>query len=288
MNAGLAASVHARLLKRARQRGEDFNLILTRFATERFLYRLSLSPERDRFLVKGALLFDLWFDVPHRPTRDADLLGFGPDDIGTLTATMRGICEIAAEDAMDFDPDTVRVEEIRENARYGGLRTNLIGRLGTARISVQVDVGFGDVVTPTPAEASFPTLLDDLPAPVLRVYPRETVVAEKLEAIVSLGMGNSRMKDYFDIRALAQEGKLDLDRLAEAIAATFERRQTGLPADLPVGLSVEFAEDAIKRTQWLAFLSRNRLTAPPLDDVVREIRMFLARPIETARKRLRG
>ncbi len=209
MNAGLAASVHARLLARAKERGDDFNLILTRYAVERFLYRLSVSPARDRYWLKGALLFDLWFGVPHRPTRDADFLGFGPADAGTLRDAIREVCSNKVADGMVFDPDSLVIEEIREAARYGGLRAKLVGRLGNARCPIQLDVGFGDAVTPGAEDAEYPTLLDGLPAPRLRVYPRATVVAEKLEAVVSLGMANSRMKDYFDLFALVTEGVLE-------------------------------------------------------------------------------
>lgn len=288
MNAGRVASIRARLLTFAQQQGEDYNLLLTRYAAERFLYRISVSPEADRFLLKGALLFAVWFDAPHRPTRDVDLLGTCPDDNEWMVTSMRAICAVEADDGMVFDADSVSVREIRENARYGGLRTNLSGHLGTARIAVQVDVGFGDAVTPAPVEASYPTLLDDLPAPVLRTYPRETVVAEKLDAIVSLGMGNSRMKDYFDILALAREGTMAPDTLAAAIVASFERRLTRMPADLPIGLSSEFANDATKREQWQAFLVRNRLQAPALEQVVTEIRDFLAQPMDIARARFRA
>jgi hypothetical protein len=282
---GLAASVHARLLNWARERGEDFNLILTRYAIERFLYRLSLVPARDAYWLKGALLFDLWFDVPHRPTRDADFLGFGPADAQTLGNTVREICGIAADDGMEFDPASISTEEIREDARYGGLRVKLLGRLGNACCTVQLDVGYGDAVTPGPEEVAYPTLLDDQPPPRLRVYPRATVVAEKLEAMVSLGMANSRMKDYFDLRALAREGVLDARLLGEAIAATFQRRGTALPIGVPLGLSDEFARDATKRAQWKAFLGKNRLDAPMLDEVIMEIRDFVLEPLRLARER---
>ncbi len=285
MSEGRAASIHARLLQRARTRGEDFNLILTRYALERFLYRLSLAPAREAYWLKGAMLFNLWFDVPHRPTRDADFLGFGPMDIDVLTETVREVCAIVVDDGMVFDPDSVKVEEIREDARYGGLRVRLLGKLGSARCSVQLDIGYGDAVTPGPEEAVYPTLLDDQPAPRLRVYPRASVVAEKLEAIVSLGMANSRMKDYFDLRALAQEGALEVGQLADAITATFERRGTAVPLDLPLGLSDEFAQDAGKRAQWKAFLGKNRLDAPTLDAVVEEVRRFVMGPLKLAQQK---
>jgi hypothetical protein len=282
---GLAASVHARLLNRARERGEDINLILTRYAIERFLYRLSLAPARETYWLKGALLFDLWFDVPHRPTRDADFLGFGPADVEALASTIREICGVAVDDGMEYDHASITIVEIREDARYGGLRVRLLGRLGNARCTVQLDVGYGDAVTPGPEEAVYPTLLDDQPPPRLRVYPRATVVAEKLEAMVSLGMANSRMKDYFDLRALAREGVLDARLLRDAIAATFQRRGTALPVNVPLGLSDEFARDATKRAQWKAFLGKNRLDAPTLDEVIVEIRDFVAEPLRLARGR---
>lgn len=282
MSKGLVASIQARLLGRAKARGEDFSLVLTRYAIERFLYRLSLVPAREVYWLKGAMLFDLWFDVPHRPTRDADFLGFGPADAELLAHTVRGICGVAVEDGMVFDANSVTVEEIREDARYGGQRVRLLGRLGNARCPVQLDVGYGDAVIPGPDEAVYPTLLDDQPAPRLRVYPRAAVVAEKLEAIVSLGMANSRMKDYFDLRALAREGLIDAKGLGDAIAATFQRRGTSLPTEWPLGLSDEFVDDAAKRAQWKAFLGKNRLDAPPLDEVIEEIRRFVAEPLALA------
>lgn len=284
MSKGRAASIHARLLNRARERGEDFNLILTRYAIERFLYRLSLAPARETLWLKGALLFDLWFDVPHRPTRDADFLGFGPPDREVLANTVREICGVPSNDAMAFDAKSIVIDQIREDARYDGLRVRLVGRLGDARCTVQLDVGYGDAVTPGPEEAIYPTLLDDMPPPRLRVYPRASVAAEKLEAIVTLGMANSRMKDYFDLRAMAREGMFEMPRLADAIVATFRRRDTPLPEEIPLGLSDEFAADSVKRAQWQAFLSKNRLEAPTLEVVVAELRRFFAEPLKLARR----
>jgi predicted nucleotidyltransferase component of viral defense system len=286
VTADLPASIHARLLNRAKMRDEDFNLILTRYAIKRFLYRLSLVPARDVFWLKGALLFDLWFDVPHRSTRDADFLGFGTMDNAVLRRTVREICDIAVEDGMKFDPASITVEEIREEARYGGLRVRLVAKLGNARCTVQLDVGYGDAVTPGPEDAVYPTLLDDQPAPRLRVYPRATVAAEKLEAIVSLGMANSRMKDYFDLLALAHEGVLGAGQLGDALAATFQRRKTLLPEEMPFGLSDEFAHDAIKQAQWAAFLGKNRLDAPTLHEVVAEVRSFATEPFKLARQKM--
>jgi hypothetical protein len=284
MSANLAASIHARLLNHAKERGEDFNQVIGRYATERFLFRLSSLPAREALWLKGAKLFDLWFDVPHRPTRDADFLGFGPIDAAALHGTITEICNVRVDDGMVFDLGSIAIEEIREDARYGGLRVRLVGMLGKARSTVQLDVGYGDAVTPGPEEAFYPVLLDEFPPPHLRVYPRATVVAEKVEAIVSLGMANSRMKDFYDLRALAREGQLDAALLAEAIEATFARRGTPIPEALPIGLSHEFAHDGAKLAQWSAFLRKNRLEAPGLHDVVGEVRGFLEIPLALARK----
>lgn len=284
MTVAAAASVHARLLALAKARGQDFNLTLNRYALERFLYRLSTSPARDSYWLKGALLFDLWFQAPHRPTRDADFLGFGPPDADSLRRVLADICAMNVGDAMTFDATSMIIEEIREDTRYGGLRVRIGGRLGNARASIQLDVGYGDAVTPGPEEIEFPTLLGDLP-PRLRAYPRAAVAAEKLEAIASLGMANSRMKDYFDLFALAREGAIDRAELAEAIAATFARRGTALLEGLPMGLTDAFARDALKRSQWTTFLRRNGLDAPTLEEVVSEVRRFVVAPLEQASTR---
>jgi Nucleotidyl transferase AbiEii toxin, Type IV TA system len=220
--------------------------------------------------------------LPHRPTRDADFLGFGAADRDALRRHVRDVCAVAVDDGIAFDPESVSIEEIRDDAKYGGLRVKLVGLLGKARCPVQLDVGYGDAVTPGPEEVAYPTLLEDLPPPKLKVYPRASVVAEKLEAIASLGIANSRMKDYFDLRALAREGAVGQDVLADAIAATFGRRGTALPAELPLGLTDAFAQDAAKRAQWKAFLNKNRLEAPTLDEVIAEVRGFLAEPLRHA------
>jgi hypothetical protein len=278
-----ADSVRARLLQRARQHGEDFNQLLTRYALERWLYRLSVSDQRAGFVLKGALLFSLWFDEPHRPTRDADFLGFGAADAALLRERLQAICRVACDDGMRFDADSVQVAPIREQARYDGLRADLLGWLGTARCNVQLDVGFGDAVTPAAQEVDYPTLLADVPAPRLRAYPRETVVAEKLEAMIVLGMRNSRMKDYFDVWVLLRQGGFDPALLAQAIHATCTRRETALPAGWPTGLDDEFAADAAKLAQWQAFLRKNQLEAPALAELIGELRAALAQPLDMAR-----
>lgn len=271
----VAASIRQRLLDLTRASKGSFQDCLDRYAVERMLYRLSLSDARERFLLKGALLFTAWFGVPHRPTRDADFLGLGEPDAGKLADVVRALCNIAADDGLIYDADSIKVVEIREQANYAGLRVTLRATLDKARCNVQLDVGFGDAVTPAPVEIEFPTLLDDLPRPHLRVYPRETVFAEKLEAMQVLGMANTRMKDYFDLLILAREGAMDAMALRDAIRATFERRGTALPEGLPLGLSDEFANDVAKRRQWDAFVRRNRLQAPPLPDLAGELGGFV-------------
>ncbi|MEX2488500.1 MAG: nucleotidyl transferase AbiEii/AbiGii toxin family protein [Pseudomonadales bacterium] len=278
----VAASCRARLLNHARATNQDFNLVLTRYSLERLLYRLAISKHASHFLLKGALLFDLWFDVQHRPTRDADLLGFGSSELGSLEQTFKQICAIKVDDGVVFQADSVHAEEIRSDANYAGVRVTLVSTLDGARSHLQIDVGFGDVVTPAPQQIEYPVLLDDLEAPKLRAYPKYTVIAEKFEAICTLGMGNSRMKDYFDLWILARHSDLSGETLKQAIWATFSRRQTDIPATAPLGLTEEFAADAQKQTQWRAFLRRNDLDGIDLAEVVISLAEFLMPVTEAA------
>ena len=275
MTKDIAASVRARLLNVAKAEGSDFNQVLVRYALERFLYRLSQSAYADRFLLKGALLFTLWYDMPHRPTRDADLLGFGPSDLASIGRNFRDIAAIAVEDGIVFDPLSVTVEEIRKNAGYAGARVLINAELAKARCRVQVDVGFGDAVTPGPVAAVFPVLLADFPAPYLRTYPVYTVISEKLHAIALLGMTNTRLKDYLDLSVLLVREVLDADTLAGAIGATFVRRGMAVPTQLPMGLSDVFANDASRQALWRAFLKKNALALTSLPDVVSTLRAQL-------------
>lgn len=270
-----AASVRARLLNIAKATGVDFNQVLVRFALERFLYRLSRSAHADCFVLKGALLFTLWYDMPHRATRDADLLGFGPSDKETVADMFRDIAAVAVDDGIVFDPASVAVEDIRKSDGYGGVRVLMTGLLANARCHTQVDVGFGDAVTPGPNDAVYPVLLSDLPAPKLRTYPTYTVVAEKLHAIAVLGMNNTRLKDYLDLSVLLERENLDLPTLATAIAATFRRRGMELPIKLPIGLSDEFAFDPTRMALWHAFLKKNDLAPQALADVITDLRAAL-------------
>ena len=275
MNKDLAASVRARLLNIAKAQGADFNQVLVRFALERILYRLSQSAHADHFLLKGALLFTLWYDMPHRPTRDADLLGFGPNDLESIAQTFRDIASVKVEDGIVFDPATVSVEEIRKDAGYAGARVLITGEIAKARCKTQIDIGFGDAVTPGPAHAVYPVLIEDLPAPRLRTYPVYTVVSEKLHAIALLGMTNSRLKDYLDLWVLLNREALNAHTLARAISATFIRRGMAVPVALPVGLTDEFATDSSRQAMWLAFLKKNQLAVTPLLEVVTTLRTIL-------------
>ena len=242
-----AASVRDRLLALARERGEDFQLLLTQYGLERLLYRLSQSGYRDRFILKGAMLFMLWSDQPHRPTRDVDFLGLGDSSEAGLQAIFCELCDIPVEDdGLTLMADSVQVEVIRDETEYGGIRVKLFGDLAGARVPIQADIGFGDAVTPEARETEYPTLLGN-PAPHLRAYPRETVVAEKYQALVNLGMANSRMKDFYDLWVIAREFDFDGLTLSEAIRNTFSRRRTALPEYTPSGLSPEFYEDTHKR-----------------------------------------
>lgn len=282
INPNVAASVRARLLNVAKAQGVDFNQVLVRFALERILYRLTQSQHADRFLLKGALLFTLWYDMPHRATRDADLLGLGTSDLASVAETFRDIAAVTVDDGIEFDPASVTVEEIRKETGYGGVRVIIAGELAKARCKTQIDVGFGDAVTPAPVDSVYPVLLDDLPAPKLRAYPTYTVIAEKLHAIALLGMTNSRLKDYFDLSVLLERETLDTDLLAQAINATFERRGMAVPEALPVGISDEFAHDASRQVMWLAFLKKNELPPDPLPAIVDRLRSALAPALNRA------
>jgi len=274
----LAASVRQRLLNRSRDRGEDFNLVLTRYAAERWLFRLSKSRYAQQFVLKGAALLALWMKGPYRPTRDLDLLAYGDRSVDRLERIVREVCRTpVAPDGLEFDPDSVRLTDIREDQEYQGLRVQLQAILGEARIGVQIDTGFGDAVTPEPTELTYPTLLATFPAPVLRAYSRETVIAEKLEAMVRLGFPNSRMKVFYDAWILSREFEFDGRVLSQAIRATFGRRKTRIPESVPLALSPEFAEDPLKGRYWSAFLDRHALSAdaPVLAEVIRDLKQFL-------------
>ena len=271
-NQGLAASVRQRLLNIAEQRGENYNLVLRRYVLERFLYRLGRSPHRSALILKGAMLFQVWSKTQIRATKDMDFLAHGQFDESAVTEILWDICVADAEDdAVEFDLSKLEVSDIREDDRYGGLRARFTAVIGGAKIPVQIDLGRGDVVTPEPTTINYPTLLAMEPPNVL-AYPRETVVAEKLEAIVDLRMVNSRLKDYFDLWFLFTTFDDPPEMLAFAVKRTFAHRGQVIPKEVPVGLSDEFAGDPSKQKQWESFVRRAVGEAPGLVEVVRVIR----------------
>jgi len=278
----LPASVRARLLALSKATGQTFDLVLTRFALERLLYRLSKSRYADRFVLKGAMLLTTWFDDPTRPTRDIDLLGFGDPDSDEILQAFREIMQVEVEDGIIFDPDSLRIDRIREDDRYGGVRMRAQATLAGARITVVIDIGFGDAIEPGLEQLVYPTLLD-FPAPELRAYAQETVIAEKFQAMIDLGRANSRMKDFYDIWLLANSFRLEDDGLARAIAATFARRMTPLPLELPDALSAKFAADPAKARQWEVFIEDLTVNPGALDEVVGELAEFLMPHAERAR-----
>lgn len=278
----IAHSIRTRLLTVSKESGEEFNYTLTRYAIERLLVRLAASTHAGGFILKGAMLFRVWSTIAHRTTKDLDLLGSGAPHLDRLAKVFAEICAVVVDDdGMRYDPATVQASRIKEDADYEGVRVTLRAMLGTARIELQVDVGFGDAITPAPVEIVFPTLLP-MSAPRLLAYPKETVVAEKLNAMVDRGMANSRMKDFFDLSFLARTTAFDGNTLARAIGATFARRKTPLPAALPVALTAEFYESDAKQKQWTAFAKRVAPNADPLEQVIAVLAPFLGPPLAHA------
>ncbi len=282
--ANMGASVRARLLTLSKDRNQPFQLLLTRYVLERLLYRLSTTTHRDRFVLKGAMLMITWFDDPFRPTQDLDLLGFGDLDPGAMLTVFREICTIEANDGVAFDVQALTIDRVRDELEYGGLRIKTTAALDGARIRVLIDIGFGDAVEPGLDELEMPVLLD-LPSPRLRAYPQETVIAEKFQAMVILGRANSRMKDLYDIWMLSRCYEFSGDRLARAIAATFERRKTPVPIELPDALTQSFADDPAKQQQWISFVDNVAVQPGGLGDVINDLSAFLM-PHSVAAKRL--
>ena len=264
-------SVFQRLLDYAKNRDEDFNLLLVRYGVERLLYRLSISEHSERFVLKGASMFLIWKGQNYRVTRDADLLGFGSAEAEQIKVLFRDVSQLGLVDldGIEFRPEMVEANPIREEMDYDGIRVTMIGLLHNARIPVQIDIGFGDVVTPEPEMVEFPTLLD-APAPKLKAYPRYTMVAEKFEAMVKLGMANSRMKDFYDVWLLSRLFEFNGSVLCEAVSNTFKRRSTSYPDGLPVAFTEEFSNDNQKQIQWKAFVKKSRA-----ESVGRELRTVI-------------
>lgn len=278
----VTASVHQRLLNLSRQRGIAFNRLMLLFAIERLLYRLSISDYADRFVLKGAILFMIWSESDFRPTRDLDLLGFGDSSNEALLSIFQHLCQQQViDDGLTYEPQSVHVSAILVDQEYQGQRIELMGRLGSARIPLQIDVGFGDVIWPPPIAAEYPTLLD-FPSPQVRIYSRESVIAEKFHAMVTLDLTNSRMKDFYDIWTLLHQFTFDGVLLTQAIDSTFGQRGTPLPIEAPLALTTAFSENPMKVTQWQAFLRRNQLEVggASFAEVVAAIARFLLPPMQ--------
>ena len=272
----VAASVRQRLQNVAKKTNRPFQEVLEYFAMERFLYRLASSKHASRFVLKGALMFRVWNAPASRPTRDIDLLGQMDSKVTAVVPVFKDMCNQPVEpDGLIFHADSVAGQAIKEDADYAGVRVTFHATLQNSRIAMQIDVGFGDVQTPAAVATDYPTILD-LPAPRLNGYSRETVVAEKFEAMVKLGLVNSRMKDFYDLWLLSQQYDFDGSLLANAITRTFAHRKTQILAP-PTALTPVFSGDAQKQTQWRAFLRKTRLTDAPsaLPDVIAVISSFL-------------
>ena len=279
-----AQSVRDRLRRVATDRNDVFESVLIRYAIERLLWRLSKSVYREELILKGAMLFQVWDANPHRATRDLDLLAEGDVGHEAILDRVRTICSIdAEEDGLEFDVANLLAQDIRDENRYGGVRVRFRANLGSARIPIQVDFGIGDAVTPAPVLTAYPSRIG-MATPVILAYPRATVIAEKLEAIVDFGMDNSRMKDYFDLWFIVTTFQDDPREIAEAVRRTFGRRDQPLPREVPIGLSEEFASDLKKRGQWRAFLGRTGGGTVSLTEVVTGIREFAMPVFSLARQ----
>jgi predicted nucleotidyltransferase component of viral defense system len=275
----LAASIRQRLQNRARERGEDFQRTLTQYAIERLLYRLGRSQYRLRFTLKGAMLYRVWGETAPRNTKDLDLLGTGDCSVAAITEVFRDLADelVGEPDGVTFDADSIQAEEIAEQAEYKGVRVRMSAQLDSARIKVQVDVGVGDAIFPTATRGRYPTILD-LPAPEIPMYPRETVVAEKFHAITVLALGNSRLKDFYDLWFLAQHFRYEGPALAQAVKTTFDRRSAVIPTTLPLALTEEFWSDPARQAGWDAFLQRTEALGAGelrLEEAVRMARDFV-------------
>ena len=264
MSPDVAASIRARLLNQAKARREEFELTLTRFAAERLLFRLGASAARDRCILKGASLLSVWLPDPYRATRDVDVQAFGPADDEAIRSLVAEICAVSCpEDGLRFDLSGLTVETIRPEDEYSGKRARFRAWLGNARISVQLDIGVGDAVVVPPEEIAYPTMLQALPAPRLRAYPREATVAEKFEAMVMLDTRNSRMKDFHDVWALANAFAFDGASLQKSIAACFEHRATPRTAEAPRALTTAFYQMPEIETRWRRYLAAGAVMVQP-------------------------
>ena len=282
----MGASVRARLLNISKECGQNYQLVLTRYANQRLLFRLAESTHSDRFVLKGAMLLMTWFDEPFRSTRDVDLLGYGDSDPAAVLDVFRDILVREGDDGVRFDVKGAEIGRIRKDTEYGGLRIKTTADVGGVRVPISIDVGFGDATEPQPEELSLPSMLD-MPSAKLRGYARETVIAEKFQAMVALGLANTRINDYYDVWLLSQSFEFDNGQLARAVAATFERRSTAIPSETPECLTSAFGEDEPKQQQWEAFVRDVSFVPGRLQDVVARLSEFLM-PIASIARKLRA
>ena len=280
MNNGITESIKARLLNRAKESGEEFQFVLMRYACERLLYRLGASRVRERCTLKGASLLATWMEEPYRTTLDIDLLASGGAEEVSVRAIMATICDVPCpEDGLVFDGSRLSVSPIRPTQTYPGQRVKLNGYLGTVRIPIQVDFGFGDAVIPGPEEAELKTLIGSMSAPSLRIYPRASSVSEKFEAMVQLGAKNSRMKDFHDVWALSEAFDFEGTELRAAVQGCFKRRGTEWGPETPAVLTPAFYSHADRNRQWRDYQrSKRLLTLPPqaFEAVGERVLSFLA------------
>jgi len=279
----IAHVIFYQLRSKAKANNEDFSLLLARYGMERLLYRLSISSHSEQFILKGASMFLVWKGQSYRVTKDADLLGFGNPDIEQLADTFRNICSIEfPDDGIVYLPETLKAEKISEAQEYEGALIKLVGLLNEAKIPLQIDIGFGDIITPTPESVEYPTLLGT-PPPLLRAYTQYTLIAEKFEAMVDLGLANSRMKDFYDIWLLSKLFSFKGDVLQKALKNTFERRGTAFPKSMPFAFTSDFYDNSQKLTQWEAFVKKAKLkvSVGNLASVVTEISGFLTPVIQS-------
>jgi len=284
MSRDIPASVKARLLSYARERKQEFERVLTRYAAERFLYRLGASPAAERCLLKGAALLAVWLVDPYRATRDVDLLASGPADDESIRVLLDRVCTVPCpEDGLRFDLSRLSLEPIRAEEGYPGTRARLFAHLGRARIRVQVDIGFGDAVALAPEHVTVPSLLPALPTAKVRAYPAEVSIAEKLEIMVRRGIRNSRMKDFHDVWALSRAMAFDGRRIQSAIVACFDRRGVPWTPSVSEVLSPHFYDTPELRTRWQSYRTRTYPVVPPpaaFPDIGASIIDFLGPVIE--------
>jgi len=281
----IPASIRARLQNIARETYRPFAEVLQYYAMERFLYRFSKSHYAGEFILKGALMFAVWNIPRRRTTLDIDFSA-RLYNTNTIEKTVKDLCKLKVPpDGLVFDPETVRGQRIREDADYEGVRVKFVGFLERSRVPMQIDVGFGDVIYPRPKMIDYPVMLD-LPEPRLKGYPSETVVSEKFETIIKLGLLNSRMKDFYDLWLMMHQFNFNGSSLTEALKRTFKHRKTKLPGDLPLFAEEIYDEKSDRQVLWKAFLKKGDIQHAPekLSAIAKEIEKFLIKPLNAINK----